>query len=170
MFNAIDLAKQGLYNSALDIFSKKIFGDSLYISNNEKISWLHHLKISKLNSTSENEIDEKIFDLETDWGNIDTRVQVISVGQFGRLGEDYGVDIFVNVDPYGTMDYHMYEEGTDNEIEVNDTIDAAYHEATLNYESSDLLGFLRGEVYSLFYEKLEKYGIPIDVDIDLKEF
>jgi hypothetical protein len=117
-----------------------------------------------------NEIDEKIFDLETDWGNVDTRVQVINVSQFGRLGEDYGVDIFVNVDPYGTMDYHMYEEGTDNEIEVNDTIDAAYHEATLNYESSDLIGFLRGEVYSLFYEKLEKYGIPIDVDVDLKEF
>ena len=116
------------------------------------------------------EIDGKIFDLETDWGNVDTRVQVIEVSQFGRLGEDYGVDIFVNVDPYGTMDYYMYEEGTDNEIEVNDTIDAAYHEATLNYESSDLLGFLRGEVYSLFYEKLEKYGIPIDVDVDLKEF
>jgi hypothetical protein len=117
-----------------------------------------------------NEIDEKIFDLETDWGNVDTRVQVIEVSQFGRLGEDFGVDIFVNVDLYGTMDYYMYEEGTDNEIEVNDTIDAAYHEATLNYESSDLLGFLRGEVYSLFYEKLEKYGIPIDVDLDLKEF
>ena len=117
-----------------------------------------------------NEIDEKIFDLTSDWGNLDTRVQVIDVSQFGRLGEDFGVDIFVNVDPYGTMDYHMYEEGTDNEIEVNDTIDAAYHEATLNYESSDLIGFLRGEVYSLFYEKLEKYGIPIDVDVDLKEF
>jgi hypothetical protein len=115
------------------------------------------------------EIDGKIFDLETDWGNVDTRVQVIEVSQFGRLG-DYGVNIFVNVDPYGTMDYHMYEEETDNEIEVNDTIDAAYHEATLNYETSDLLGFLRGEVYSLFYEKLEKYGIPIDVDLDLKEF
>jgi hypothetical protein len=117
-----------------------------------------------------NEIDEKIFDLTSDWGNLDTRVQVIDASQFGRLGEDYGVDIFVNIDPYGTMDYNMYEEGTDNEIEVNDTIDAAYHEATLNYESSDLLGFLRGEVYSLFYEKLEKYGIPIDVDVDLKEF
>ena len=117
-----------------------------------------------------NEIDGKIFDLETDWGNVDTRVEVINVNQFGRLGEDFGVDIFVNLDPYGTMDYRMYEEETDNEIEVNDTIDAAYHEATLNYESSDLLGFLRGEVYSLFYEKLEKYGIPIDVDVDLKEF
>ena len=117
-----------------------------------------------------NEIDEKIFDLTSDWGNLDTRVQVIDVSQFGRLGEDFGVDIFVNVDPNGTMDFQMYEEGTDNEIQVNDTIEAAYFEAQSNYESSDLLGYLRGEVYSLFYEKLEKYGIPIDVDVDLKEF
>ena len=117
-----------------------------------------------------NEIDEKIFDLTSDWGNLDTRVEVIDVSQFGRLGEDFGVDIFVNVDPNGTMDFQMYEEGTDNEIQVNDTIEAAYFEAQSNYESSDLLGYLRGEVYSLFYEKLEKYGIPIDVDVDLKEF
>ena len=117
-----------------------------------------------------NEIDEKIFDLTSDWGNLDTRVQVIDVSQFGRLGEDYGVDIFVNIDEQGTMDFQMFEEGTDNEIQVNDTIDAAYFEAQSNYESSDLLGYLRGEVYSLFYEKLEKYGIPIDVDVDIKEF
>jgi hypothetical protein len=117
-----------------------------------------------------NEIDEKIFDLTSDWGNLDTRIEVIDVSQFGRLGEDFGVDIFVNVDPNGTMDFQMYEEGTDNEIEVNDTIEAAYFEAQSNYEGSDLLGYLRGEVYSLFYEKLEKYGIPIDVDVDLKEF
>jgi hypothetical protein len=117
-----------------------------------------------------NEIDEKIFDLTSDWGNLDTRIEVIDVSQFGRLGENFGVDIFVNVDPNGTMDFQMYEEGTDNEIQVNDTIEAAYFEAQSNYESSDLLGYLRGEVYSLFYEKLEKYGIPIDVDLDLKEF
>jgi hypothetical protein len=117
-----------------------------------------------------NEIDEKIFDLTSDWGNLDTRVEVIEVSQFGRLGEDFGVDIFVNVDPNGTMDFQMYEEGTDNEIQVNDTIEAAYFEAQSNYEGSDLLGYLRGEVYDLFYKKLEKYGIPIDVDVDLKEF
>ena len=116
-----------------------------------------------------NEIDEKIFDLTSDWGNLDTRVQVIDVSQFGRLGEDYGVDIFVNIDEQGTMDFQMFEEGTDNEIQVNDTIEAAYFEAQSNYESSDLLGYLRGEVYDLFYKKLEKYGIPIDVDVDLKE-
>ena len=117
-----------------------------------------------------NEIDEKIFDLTSDWGNLDTRIEVIDVSQFGRLGEDFGVDIFVNVDPNGTMDFQMYEEGTDNEIQVNDTIEAAYFEAQSNYEGSDLLGYLRGEVYDLFYKKLEKYGIPIDVDVDLKEF
>ena len=117
-----------------------------------------------------NEIDEKIFDLTSDWGNLDTRVQVIDVSQFGRLGEDYGVDIFVNIDEQGTMDFQMFEEGTDNEIQVNDTIEAAYFEAQSNYESSDLLGYLRGEVYDLFYKKLEKYGIPIDVDVDLKQF
>jgi hypothetical protein len=117
-----------------------------------------------------NEIDEKIFDLTSDWGNLDTRVQVINVSQFGRLGEDYGVDIFANIDEQGTMDFQMFEEGTDNEIQVNDTIEAAYFEAQSNYESSDLLGYLRGEVYDLFYKKLEKYGIPIDVDVDLKEF
>ena len=91
-----------------------------------------------------NEIDEKIFDLTSDWGNLDTRVQVIDVSQFGRLGEDYGVDIFVNIDEQGTMDFQMFEEGTDNEIQVNDTIEAAYFEAQSNYESSDLLGYLRG--------------------------
>lgn len=117
-----------------------------------------------------NEIDEKIFDLTSDWGNLNTRIEVIDVTQFGRLGEDFGVDIFVNVDPNGTMDFQMYEEGTDNEIQVNDTIEAAYFEAQSNYESSDLLGYLRGEVYDLFYKKLDKYGIPIDVDVDLKEF
>jgi len=117
-----------------------------------------------------NEIDEKIFDLTSDWGNLDTRVEVIEVSQFGRLGEDFGVDIFVNVDLNGTMDFQMYEEGTDNEIQVNDTIEAAYFEAQSNYEGSDILGYLRGEVYDLFYKKLEKYGIPIDVDVDLKEF
>jgi hypothetical protein len=124
----------------------------------------------KLFEKLKNEIDEKIFNLTSDWGNLDTRIEVIDVSQFGRLGEDFGVDIFVNVDDQGTMDFQMFEEGTDNEIQVNDTIDAAYFEAQSNYEGSDLLGYLRGEVYDLFYNKLEKYGIPIDVDLDLKEF
>ena len=90
----------------------------------------------KLFEKLKNEIDEKIFNLTSDWGNLDTRIEVIDVSQFGRLGEDFGVDIFVNVDDQGTMDFQMFEEGTDNEIQVNDTIEAAYFEAQSNYESS----------------------------------
>jgi hypothetical protein len=116
-----------------------------------------------------NEIEDKTYDLKSSWGNLDTRIEVIEVTPFGKLGENFGVDIFVYVDDQGTINFNMYEEGTDNEIEVNDTIEAAYFEAQSNYESSDLLGYLRGEVYDLFYKKLEKYGIPIDVDVDLKE-
>ena len=117
-----------------------------------------------------NEIEDKTYDLKSNWGNLNTRIEVVEVSEFGRLGEDFGVDIFVNVDDQGTMDFLMFEEGTDNEIEVNDTIEAAYFEAQSNYETSDLLGYLRSEVYDLFYKKLEKYGIPIDVDVDLIKF
>ena len=116
-----------------------------------------------------NEFDGEIYNLKSDWGNLDTRIEVIYVTQFGRLGEDFGVDIFVYVDDQGTMDFNVFEEGTDNQIEVNDTIEAAYLEAQGNYETGDLLAYLRSEVYDFFYKKLEKYGIPIDVDLDLKE-
>jgi len=116
-----------------------------------------------------NEIEDKTYELKSNWGNLDTRIEVIEVSIFGKLGEDFGVDIFVNVDDKGTMNFQMYEEGTDNEIEVNDTIEAAYFEAQSNYEGSDLLGYLRGEVYDFFYKKLEKYGIPIDVDVDITD-
>jgi len=68
------------------------------------------------------------------------------------------------------MNFFMYDEDTDTEIEVNDTIEAAYFEALSNYESGDLQGYLRGEVFTFLLNKLEKYGIPIDVVVDLKEF
>jgi len=114
-----------------------------------------------------NEIDDQIFNIKDDWGNLDTKIEVVDVNQFGRLGEDFGVDIFVNVDDQGTMNFNMYDEGTDREIEVNDTIEAAYFEAQSNYETGDLLSYLRSVTYDFFYKKLEKYGIPIDVDVDL---
>jgi len=117
-----------------------------------------------------NEIDGEIYDLKSSWGNLDTRIEVIEVTPFGKLGENFGVDIFVYVDSNGTMNFNVFEEGTDNQIEVNDTIEAAYLEAQGNYETGDLLAYLRSEVYDFFYKKLEKYGIPIDVDLDLKEF
>jgi hypothetical protein len=67
------------------------------------------------------------------------------------------------------MKFHGWDEGTDQEYIVNDTIDAAYHEALSNYEGGDFMGMIRSVVYDFFYNLLEKYGIPIEVDVDLEE-
>jgi len=110
------------------------------------------------------------FEVVDGFGNLNTTFEIAEIEPYGLSDYGKGVEILVNVDNQGTMDFFMYEEGTDNEIEVNDTIDAAYYEALANYESSDLMSYLKGEVFIVLMEKLKKYGIPIDVDVDLKEF
>ena len=117
-----------------------------------------------------NEIEGKTFQIVDGFGNLNTKIKIYDVEPYGTEDSGKGVEILVHVDEQGTMDYLMYEEGTDNEIAVNDTIDSAYYEALANYESSDFFGYLRGEVFDVLINKLEKYGIPIDVDVDLKEF
>lgn len=117
-----------------------------------------------------NEIEGKTFQIVDGYGNLNTKIKIYDVEPYGTEDSGKGAEILVHVDEQGTMDYLMYEEGTDNEIAVNDTIGAAYYEALANYESSDFFGYLRGEVFDVLINKLEKYGIPIDVDVDLKEF
>jgi hypothetical protein len=117
-----------------------------------------------------NEIEGKTFQIVDGFGNLNTKIKIYYVGPYGTDDSGRGVEILAHVDEQGTMNFFMYEEGTDNEIEVNDTIEAAYFEALANYESSDLQGYLRGEVFTFLLNKLEKYGIPIDVDVDIKEF
>jgi hypothetical protein len=116
------------------------------------------------------DIDGSTFEIVDGFGNLNVRIEIDNIEPYGISDYDKGVDIFVNIDKQGTMDFSMFDEGTDNEIEVNDTIEAAEMEAISNYESSDLYGYLRGEVFTFLMDELEKYGIPIDVDIDLKEF
>jgi hypothetical protein len=117
-----------------------------------------------------NEIEGKTFQIVDGFGNLNTKIKIHDVEPYGEDDSGRGVEILAHVDEQGTMNFFMYEEGTDNEIEVNDTIEAAYFEALANYESSDLQGYLRGEVFTFLLNKLEKYGIPIDVDVDIKEF
>jgi hypothetical protein len=117
------------------------------------------------------EIEGKIFDLKSDWGNLDTKIKVDQIYLNTFYGLPKSIIISVDLNNQGTMDFMMYEEGTDNEINVNDTIEAAYMEALGNYESTDFKDYLEGEVYDLLYKKIKKYGIPLeDVSVDLKEF
>jgi hypothetical protein len=110
------------------------------------------------------EIDTKEYKLVDDEFNLETKIKVVHLDRQGQF-----IEIMVDVDPRGTMEFHGWNEETEEEYVVNDTIDAAYHEALLSYEGSDFQGMIRSSVYDLFYNLLEKYGIPIDVDIDLKE-
>jgi hypothetical protein len=110
------------------------------------------------------------FEIVDGFGNLNTTFEIAEIEPYGLSDYGKGAEILVYIDSQGTMNYFMYEEGTDNEIEVNDTIDAAYYEALSNYESGDLMSYLKGEVFIVLMEKLKKYGIPIDVDVDLKEF
>jgi hypothetical protein len=110
------------------------------------------------------EIDTKEYKLVDDEFNLETKIKVVHLDRQGQF-----VEIMVDVDPRGTMEFHGWNEETEEEYVVNDTIDAAYHEALLSYEGSDFQGMIRSSVYDLFYNLLKKYGIPIDVDIDLKE-
>ena len=111
-----------------------------------------------------NDIDTKEFNLVNPDFNLDTTIKVVDIVNVGQF-----IEIMVDVDPRGSMDFHGWDEETDEEYVVNDTIDAAYQEALSNYETGDLMGMIRSDVYDFFYNLLEKYGIPIEVDIELEE-
>ena len=110
------------------------------------------------------EIDTKEYKLVEAEFDLETKIKVVHIDRQGQF-----VEIMVDVDPRGTIEFHGWDEETEEEYVVNDTIDAAYHESLLNYEGADFEGMIRSSVYDFFYDLLEKYGIPIDVDIDLKE-
>jgi hypothetical protein len=112
----------------------------------------------------EDEIDAKEYKLVEGEFDLETTMKVVHL-DFERPI----LEIMVDVDPRGTIRFQGWDEETEEEYVVNDTIDAAYHEALLNYEGSDFQGMIRSSVYDFFYNLLEKYGIPIDVDIDLQE-
>lgn len=117
-----------------------------------------------LENKIKNEIDTKEYKLIEPEFNLETKIKVVHLERTEQF-----IGIMVDVDPRGTIDFHGLDEETEEEYMVNDTIDAAYQEALSNYETGDLMGMIRSVVYDFFYNLLEKYGVPIDVDIDLEE-
>ena len=111
-----------------------------------------------------NKINNKEYRLTDAYCNLDTTIKVVMVKS--RPGY---VEIVVDVDPRGTMDYYSYDDEGEQDNLIRDTIDAAYMEALDNYEGSELTGLIRSIVYTFFDDLLEKYGLPIDVDTELEE-
>lgn len=109
------------------------------------------------------EIDTKEFNLiETDF-NLRTKMKVVHLEKV----EQY-LEIMVDVDPRGSINFWGWDDD-DEQYEINGTIEDAYLEARSNYETEDLMAMIRAVAYDFFYELLEKFGVPIDVDISLEE-
>lgn len=115
-----------------------------------------------LENKIKNEIDTKEYKLIEPEFNLETKIKVVHLERIGQF-----IEIMVDVDPRGTIDFHGLDEETEEEYMVNDTIDA-YQEALSNYETGDLMGMIRSVVYDFFYNLLEKYGVPIDVEVELE--
>jgi hypothetical protein len=127
---------------------------------------------SKLFKKLKDDILNKTFDLVVPEIGLNTKVKVVELDTtFGAIHYiKEVVDIFCDVDNQGVIDFYMLDDETDEERMVNDTIDAAYIEALSAYETGDLTTAINYHVYELLYKKLEKYGIPIDTEIELVDF
>lgn len=91
------------------------------------------------------EINAKEYKLVEDEFDLETKIKVVHLDRQGQF-----VEIMVDVDPRGTIKFHGWDEENEEEF-------------------IELSRMIRSSVYDLFYNLLEKYGIPIDVDIDLQE-
>ena len=126
----------------------------------------------KLFKKLKDEVLNKTFDLVVPEIGLNTKVKVIELNSVvrGMCYFNEMADIFCNVDNQGVIDFYMFDDETDEETMVNDTIDAAYMEALSAYETGDLTSAINHHVYEFFYKKLEKYGIPIDTEVELVDF
>ena len=118
----------------------------------------------KLKEKLVKQIDGKNFNLVDSELNIDTTIKVVGFDNYNEF-----LVIVVDIDPRGAIEYVYWDEDEDQEFAMNTTIRDAYQEAQSNYETGDLMGILRSSVYSFFYDLLDEYGVPIEVDIDLEE-
>mgnify|MGYP000654246067 CR=1 FL=1 len=79
--------------------------------------------------------------------------------------------LMLDVDGNGQIETTIYddedEDGENYRIELV-SIYEALNIAREFYETGDLTGYLRSVAYDYFYILLEKYGLPIDVEVDIK--
>lgn len=89
--------------------------------------------------------------------------EVYSYGEKERGGE---IDIICRV-VGGTVDGYIYDEDTGTYEDVPN-MDIFEQYDLLDYDTDEFVDFLEKECKKYFKEKLEKYGIPIHIDLMVK--
>ena len=109
------------------------------------------------------------FDLVVPELNLETLVKVVDVTKTSRFGYKYDVvDLIIDIDGNGTTSYEFLDPDTEEQRLVNGSLWDALFEAQEAYETGDFFGALNYQCYDFFYKLLEKYGIPIDVEVELE--
>ena len=115
------------------------------------------------------EVLDKTFRLVVPEINLDTEVKVTYVVEEKGGGYKYDIVVLsVDIDGNGTISYEFLDPDTLEQSLVNGSLRDALFEAQEAYETGDFFGMLNYHCYEYFYKLLEKYGIPIDVEVELE--
>jgi hypothetical protein len=117
------------------------------------------------------EISDKTFRLQDNSQNLNADFKVVGFDSYELSIKMEVVLLMLNVDGNGQIETTIYddedEDGENHRIELV-SIYEALNIAREFYETGDVLGYLRSVAYDYFYNLLEKYGLPIDVEVDIK--
>ena len=115
------------------------------------------------------EVLDKTFRLVVPEIDLDTKIKVTYV--FERKGGGYKydiVDLSIDIDGNGTVSYDFLDPDTEEQRLVNGSLWDALFEAQEAYETGEFFGALNYHCYEYFSKLLKKYGIPIDVEVELE--
>jgi hypothetical protein len=117
------------------------------------------------------EISDKTFRLQDDSQNLNADFKVVGFDSYELSIKTEVVLLMLDVDGNGQIETTIYDD-EDEDVENYRMELVSIYEA-LNiarefYETGDLTGYLRSVAYDHFYNLLEKYGLPIDVEVDIK--
>ena len=121
------------------------------------------------------EISDKTFRIQDDVQNLNADFKVVGFDSYELSIKMEVVLLMLDVDGNGQIETTIYDD-EDEDGNVNDenyrmelvSIYEALAIAREFYETGDLTGYLRSVAYDYFYNLLEKYGLPIDVEVDIR--
>lgn len=123
----------------------------------------------KLFNKLSDEVLDKTFKLVVPEINLDTEVKVTYVVEAKGGGYKYDIVVLsVDVNGNGTISYEFLDPETEEQSLINGSLWDALYEAQEAYETGDFFGMLNYHCYEYFSKLLEKYGIPIDVEVELE--
>jgi hypothetical protein len=117
-----------------------------------------------------NKLKDKTFTIQDDTQDLETEVEVVGFDSYELSINTEVALLMLDVDGSGQIETLIYdnEEGNENYrtelVSIYDALDIARE----FYETGDLLQYIRSVAYDYFYNLLEKYGLPIDVEVDIK--